>query len=184
MLAIVPVKSLSDAKTRLAPALAPAERERLVVQMLDAVLAACSAAASVREVLVVSPDPELGRGFPVLVDAGAGHGPALALALADARARDGAVVVMADCPFVTAASLDALVAAADPLALVPATDGGTSALALRDPSLVAPAFGVPGSAAVTIARARAVGIEAVLVDDPSLAFDVDRPGDLDRVFAA
>ena len=44
VLAIVPVKSLSDAKTRLAPALAPAERERLVVRMLDAVLARAAAA--------------------------------------------------------------------------------------------------------------------------------------------
>jgi 2-phospho-L-lactate/phosphoenolpyruvate guanylyltransferase len=184
VLAIVPVKSLSDAKTRLATALAPAERERLVVRMLDAVLAACSGAESIRGVLVVTPDPGLGRGFPVLRDSGRGHGPALATALADPRARDGAVVVMADCPFVTASSLDALVAAADPLALVEAADGGTSALALRDPLLLEPAFGVPGSAAVTVARARAVGIQPVLVDDPSLAFDVDRPGDLDRVFAA
>jgi 2-phospho-L-lactate guanylyltransferase len=184
VLAIVPVKSLSDAKTRLAPALAPAERERLVVRMLDAVLAACAAAESVGEVLVVTPDEALGRGFPVLVDSGLGHGPALAAALRDPRARDGAVVVMADCPFVTASSLDALVEAARPLALVVAADGGTSALALRDPSLLAPAFGVPGSAAVTVARARAVGIEAVVVDDPSLAFDVDRPADLERVFAA
>ncbi len=184
MLAIVPVKSLSNAKTRLAPALAPAERERLVVAMLDSVLAACSAAQSIRGVLVVTPDPGMGRGFPVLVDSGEGHGPALAAALRDPRARNGVVVVMADCPFVTADSLDALVAAADPLALVPAADGGTSALAFRDPSLVEPAFGVPGSAAVTVARARAAGIEAVLVDDPALAFDVDRPADLERVFAA
>lgn len=184
MLAIVPVKSLSDAKTRLSPALAPAERERLVVQMLDTVLRACSEAATVDGVLVVTPNPALGRGHSVLRDPGAGHAAAIALALADPRALAGVVIVMADLPFATSASIDRLVRAASPIALVEAVDGGTSALALRDPALIEPSFGIPGSAAITIARAQAAGIEPVVVDDPALAVDIDRPADLDRVFAA
>lgn len=181
MLAIVPVKSLDRAKTRLAPALGPGEREQLVVQMLDAVLAACAAATLIRETLVVTPDPTLGRGFPVLRDQGIGHGPAIARALEDSRARDGAVVVMADLPLVTPRSLDALVEAARPLALVEAADGGTSALALTDPGLLEPAFGIPGSASATIERARAAGVEAAVVRDPALAFDLDSPADLARL---
>jgi 2-phospho-L-lactate guanylyltransferase len=181
VLAIVPVKSLERAKTRLTPVLGPAEREQLVVQMLDAVLAACAAAMRVSETLVVTPDAALGRGRPVLRDDGVGHGPAIGRALRDPRARDGAVIVMADCPLVTPKALDALVEAAAPLALVEAADGGTSALALADPECVQPAFGVPGSASVTIERARAVGIEPALVRDPSLAFDVDSPADLARL---
>jgi 2-phospho-L-lactate guanylyltransferase len=181
MLAIVPVKSLESAKTRLTPALGTVEREQLVVQMLDAVLAACAAATLISETLVVTPDPALGRGRPVLRDDGAGHGPAIAQALRDPRARDGALVIMADCPLVKAGSLDALVEAATPLALVEAADGGTSALALADPALLEPAFGIPGSAAVTLERARAAGIEAAVVRDPALAFDVDNPADLARL---
>ena len=88
---------------------------------------------------------------------------------------------MADCPLVTPDALDALVEAAAPLALVEAADGGTSALALADPACVEPAFGVPGSASVTIERARAAGIEPAVVRDPSLAFDVDSPADLARL---
>jgi 2-phospho-L-lactate guanylyltransferase len=181
VLAIVPVKSLSSAKTRLTPALGPAEREQLVVQMLDAVLAACARSTRICETLVVSPDPQLGRGFPVLRDEGVGHGPAIARALEDSRARDGVVVVMADCPLVTPRSLDALIEAATPLALVEAADGGTSALALADPALLEPAFGIPGSASVTIARARAAGFEPAVVRDPTLAFEVDSPADLVRL---
>jgi 2-phospho-L-lactate guanylyltransferase len=184
VLAIVPVKGFDGAKTRLAPALAPAAREELVLRMLDAVLAACRNASYVRDLLVVTPEPSLGRGAPVLVDEGSGHAAAIALALRDPRARSGALVVMADCPLATPASLDALAEAARPLALAPAADGGTSALALADPTLVEPAFGVPGSAAVTLARARAAGIDAVVLADPALAFDVDRPSDLERLFAA
>jgi 2-phospho-L-lactate guanylyltransferase len=180
VLAVVPVKGLEGAKSRLAPALGPSGRARLVERMLDVVLDACEQASSVGSILVVTPDPALARGHAVLQDEGIGQGPALALALADARAADGALVVMADCPYATAAALDRLVAAADPLALVPARDGGTSALALHDPSLLRPAFGVPGSAALTIARARAAGIVPAVLDDEALAFDVDLPADLAR----
>jgi 2-phospho-L-lactate guanylyltransferase (CobY/MobA/RfbA family) len=77
---------------------------------------------------------------------------------------------------VTAASLDALADAARPVALAPSHDGGVNALALRDPALFEPTFGVP--AETTIERARAAGLDPAIVDDPSLAFDVDRPEDL------
>lgn len=181
MLAIVPVKGLDGAKSRLAPSLSQAERQALVARMLASVLRACDAARNVDGVLVVTPEPEVARGRDVLEDPGVGHGFAVALALRDERARDGALVVMADCPLVTPASLDALVQAARPIALVPARDGGTNAVALADPALVEPAFGERESARVTIARARAAGIEPALLDDAGLAFDVDRPDDLERV---
>ena len=181
VLAIVPVKGLDGAKSRLAPALSAAERRALVERMLGSVLAACDAARRVHGVLVVTPDPGLAPGREVLEDPGVGHGLAVALALRDERARDGALVVMADCPLVTAASLDALVAAARPVALAPARDGGMNALALADPALVEPAFGEPAAARVTIARARAAGLEPAVLQDAGLAFDVDRPADLVRV---
>ena len=126
---------------------------------------------------IVTPDPGVAPpGVAVLVDAGTGHPDAVAAALADERARDGVVVVMADCPLVRAESLDVLAGAAQPFALAPARDGGVNAIALRDPTVFAPRFGV--SAEEMAAAARAAGIEPVVVDDPGLAFDVDRPEDL------
>jgi 2-phospho-L-lactate/phosphoenolpyruvate guanylyltransferase len=180
MLAIVPVKGLDGAKSRLAPALAPDERAQLVVSMLERVLAACDASTAITRTLLVTPEPELARnGVEVLRDAGTGHPDAIAAALADPRAGEGALVVMADCPRVTAASLDALAEAARPVALAPSHDGGVNALALRDPAVFRPRFGVP--AETTIARARAVGLEPAIVNDPALAFDVDRPEDLNKI---
>jgi 2-phospho-L-lactate guanylyltransferase len=177
MLAIVPVKGLDGAKSRLAPALSADERARLVVTMLERVLAACAASTAITRTLLVTPEPELARnGVDVLQDAGTGHADAVAAGLADPRARDGALVIMADCPRVTAEALDALASAARPLALAPAHDGGVNALALRDPDAFEPTFGVP--AETTIARARAAGLEPAIVSDPLLAFDVDRPEDL------
>ena len=178
MLAIVPVKG-RDCKSRLAPALSPGERCRLVHAMLADVLAACRAARAVSAVLVVAPDEEVvPDGVEILLDDGIGHAEAVARGLADDRARDTALVVMADCPLASADALDRLAASADPVALVPARDGGMNALALRTPVSFRPAFGVPHAAEVTAARARAAGLQPVVLDDPRLAFDVDVPRDV------
>jgi 2-phospho-L-lactate guanylyltransferase (CobY/MobA/RfbA family) len=88
---------------------------------------------------------------------------------------------MADCPLVTAEALDRLAAAAEPVALAPAQDGGLNALAVREPNAFEPAFGVEGAAAETAARAEAAGLEPAVVADPALAFDVDRPADVWRL---
>ena len=182
MLAIVPFKGLDGAKTRLAAILAPEERARVAGEMLERVLVACEGAGSIRRTLLVTPDPGVRRkGVDVLVDHGVGHAAALSLALDDPRAQSGAVVVMADCPLAEPDSLDALVAAARPLALVAAHDGGVNALALRDPAMFRPVFGVP--AADTVARARAAGIEPAILDDERLSLDVDRPEDYELTLA-
>ena len=183
MLAIVPVKGLDGAKTRLAPLLAEPDRARLVVEMLDRVLAACREADAIERTLLVTPDPALRRdGVDLLADAGTGHADAVALALDDPRASDGALVVMADCPLVTSESLDALAAAAQPLALAPARDGGVNAVALRAVNGYRPRFGVPVE--TMLAAGRAAGLEAVVVDDPALALDVDRPEDYELLLAS
>ena len=183
MLGIVPVKALQSAKERLAPALSGQERRNFVMWMLDQVLAACAASAAIDETLIVTPDPGVVPGDMILLDAGVGHAQAIAAALGDPRARNGALVVMADCPLVRSESLDRLAEAARPVALAPAADGGMNALALREPARLEPAFGLPDAARLTAERARAVGIEAVVVEDPLLALDVDRPSDLGRLRA-
>jgi 2-phospho-L-lactate/phosphoenolpyruvate guanylyltransferase len=182
VLAIVPVKGLNGAKTRLVPLLSPDERAELVRGMLAAVLTACAESESVLSTLVVTPEPELAPvGIEVLQDSGHGHAAAVASALADRRAANGALVVMADCPLATGGSLDRLARAAAPVALVPALDGGLNALALSSPSLFEPVFGVPDAALRTVERVRVAGIEPAVVDEPLLAFDVDRPSDLKRL---
>ena len=90
-------------------------------------------------------------------------------------------MVMADCPLVRPESLDALAAAARPLALAPSRDGGVNALALRAVNGFVPPFGVPFEE--TIGAARAAGLETAVVDDPLLALDVDRPEDYEAMLA-
>ena len=177
MLAIVPFKGLDGAKTRLAAVLSEEERARLALDMLGRVIAACEGASSIERTLLVTPEPIwTNYDLDVLVDAGTGHNDAISLALADPRSRDGALVVMADCPLAEADAIDLLAHAARPLALIPARDGGVNALALRDPTLFTPSFGIPADE--TIARARRAGLEPVVLEDERLSLDVDRPEDL------
>jgi 2-phospho-L-lactate guanylyltransferase (CobY/MobA/RfbA family) len=88
---------------------------------------------------------------------------------------------MADCPLVRAESLDALAAAARPLALAPSRDGGVNALALRPLNGFVPSFGIPVE--TTLAAARDAGFDAAVIDDPLLALDVDRPEDYEAMVA-
>jgi 2-phospho-L-lactate guanylyltransferase len=182
VLAVVPVKGPDGAKTRLSPLLQPEERTRLVLDMLERVLAACAGAEAITRTLLVTPDPGFApRGVGVLRDAGTGHADAIALALRDERAREGALVVMADCPLVRPESLDALASLAAPLALAPSRDGGVNALALQGVNGFVPPFGVPVEE--SLAAARAAGLEALVLDDPLLALDVDRPEDYEAMLA-
>jgi 2-phospho-L-lactate guanylyltransferase len=133
-------------------------------------------------VLVVTPDPNLAPvGTEVLRDRGRGHAKAIAEALADPRSAAGAVIVMADCPLVRPETIDLLVAAARPVALCPAQDGGTNALALIPGDTFEPVFGVPGGAAANAQRARLRGFRVEVIDDPLAALDLDSPDDARRL---
>jgi len=59
--AIVPVKSLSEAKRRLASHLDPEERRALVLAMLDDVLTALRKSRLFSETHIISPDLSLGQ---------------------------------------------------------------------------------------------------------------------------
>ena len=184
MLAVIPVNDPLRGKQRLSALLPAAVRAELVSAMLHDVLEACDGAASIDGSLVVTPSPAIvPPGCAVMTDPGRGHAHAIESALRTEAAKPGVVVLMADCPLVTTEALDRLVAAAEPLALAPAQDGGTNALAMRPGDLMQPSFGVPGSSAVTMATARELQIKVKLVQDPVFAVDLDDTDDIERVLA-
>ena len=91
-----------------------------------------------------------------------------------------AAVVSADCPLICGSDVRALVDAVPDrgIAIARAVDAGTNAVAMRPPAVAATVFGAPGSAALHAERARAAGLEAVIVDRPGLALDLDTPADV------
>lgn len=133
------------------------------------------AALGVGRVLVVTDDRHVvPRGAEVVPDPGEGLGAAVWEALD--RVSGHALVVNADLPCATPASLRALAAAG--LALVEAPDGTTNALSLPDPSRFVPLYG-PASAARFRAHAPFATVEI-----PELAQDVDSDADLERLAGA
>lgn len=178
---LVPVKRLDGAKSRLSAALSLDERAELMRTMLADVLEAVQASA-VGPVTIVSSEPLAVNGIPRFDDRGLPWNEALAAAMREVVEEESAVVVSADLPQLRADEVAQLVAAAPErgLAIARAHDGGTNAIAMRPPGVVTTHFGEPASCAVHLRVAAAAGLEAVVVDLPGLAFDLDTPEDLAR----
>ena len=175
---LIPLKT-HDPKSRLASALSADERAELMRTLLDRVVGAVRE-AGVERMTVVSAEPI--DGYEVWPDRGLAWNDALAAATAELVRAPLVAVVSADLPFLRAEEVEELLAATPErgLAIARALDGGTNAVSMRPPGLVPTRFGEPGSAAVHAA----LGVPAVVVDLPGLAFDVDTPADLARMQAA
>jgi 2-phospho-L-lactate/phosphoenolpyruvate guanylyltransferase len=176
--AIVPVKALERAKSRLAATLAPAERRLLVLEMLGKVLLALDRSPAAT-VWVVSADPAVlafarARGAMPLLE----RNGELNEAPARAAGAEAIVVVPADVPLIAPADIAALAAllGAAHVAIAPDAAGkGTNALALRlDPQLpeLPFAFGAD-SAERHLQSAAERGLIARSYRSPTLALDVD-----------
>jgi 2-phospho-L-lactate guanylyltransferase len=194
VLAILPIKSFSEAKQRLADELTPGPRRALAEAMFSDVLIALRRSQAVEEILVISGDHGAqriagGHGAVVIEDDTIGHSEAALLGIAEAleSKAERVLLVPGDCPLLDPKQIDALVArpvAQRSALIVPDRHGtGTNALLLTPPGALKPAFG-PGSRARHVANAQAEGCTPEVVEVPSLALDVDTPDDLDALRAA
>ncbi len=185
-LAVLPVKSFEQAKTR--TALDAAARERLAAEMVTRTLRTLTKVAALDGVIVVTSEeraaaPARRHGFTVVADPHEhGHSEAARLGVAAALAAgaERALLVPGDCPGLAAAELDDLLAAATVgVTIVADRHGtGTNALVLTPPDAIPPSFG-PGSFARHAALARRAAQEVRAAEVPSLAFDVDTPADVE-----
>jgi len=193
IVALVPVRSLSGAKSRLGEPLDAEERADLILALLRRTVEQALAATRLAGVVVVSRDEEILRraeelGAGSLLQRSDGLNEALDEARSSVSQTAGAIVVLpADLPAVAAGAIDGLAEAAETalahtparsvVALVPDQHGtGTNALLLAPPGAIPFRFG-DGSRAAHAAAARAAGAAYLEVDGP-LAFDLDTPEDL------
>lgn len=191
--ALIPVRSLSGAKSRLGETLDAEERADLILAMLRNTVEQAMQASLVSRVLVVSADDglldeALALGATPIRQNGDGLNAALDYARTAAGREVGAVLVVpTDLPGVSAAALDRLVEAAaaavsaEPgravVVLVPDQHGmGTNALLLAPPAAISFQFG-ERSRMDHAGAAAAAGASYVELDGP-LAFDIDTPDDL------
>ena len=191
--AIVPVKPLRRAKSRLADILTPEQRRLLAERMLRHVLQALKTVPQVLGTLVISRDSEalaIAReyGMRTVQEAGA---PELNAALGRATqvvagwGGDSVLVLPADLPLLEASDLAAMIdAGADSPVVVIATDGqrdGTNALFMRPPGVISYAYG-EGSFARHCVLAQQAGIPLQEYHSGSLELDIDVAGDLRQYY--
>jgi 2-phospho-L-lactate guanylyltransferase len=190
--AVIAVKNLDRAKSRLADRLPPGDRSRLVLAMLSDTVAAATA-AGLGSVTVVTPDPDVAGTVQALgaavhpdpVVAGDGLNAALADAAAAVRGRHGAVdllALQADLPALRPHEMTAMLAAAPPAGRAIVADHaglGTTALLVRAGNApLTPRFGADSAR-----RHIASGAADLAGDWPGLRLDVDTAADLDRAVA-
>src|SRR4051812_23449045 len=166
--ALVPLRGLSTAKTRLGPDLDPATRQALVEALLRRTLIAVREARSIAGTVVVTKDPLVAgmaqaHGAVGLVEHLPGLNEAIdaARSLAMARGASAVLVLPADLPAVSAAAVDALVGTAAATLATTGRDGrrglvgvvtdrhgrGTNVLLLTPPDAAEPRFGTESRSA-------------------------------------
>lgn len=187
---LVPLKRLGGAKSRLAGLLTASERVALMEAMLAGVLAAVRAARGVEAVTLVSSEPAAptlaaGHGVAWWDDRGLAWNDALAAAMREVVSSPCAAVVSGDLPLLRAAEVSALLHAVPErgVAIARALDGGTNAVAMRPPGVAQTCFGSPGSAGLHAELAAGAGVDAVVLDVPGLALDLDSRADAQRLVA-
>jgi len=181
--AVIALKGVARAKTRLRSALDESQRAWLVRAMLERVLTAAMGARQVAQIVLVT--PEL---WPIpapvtrIADTGRNLSAAYARGaeFAVARGHRAVLLLPADLALVTAADVDGMVleGAAYGAALAPDGCGaGTNAFYLPGPLPIRLAFG-PGSAVRHMTACVSAGIRVALVRRDGLALDIDEPNDL------
>lgn len=190
IVAIVPIGSLENAKSRLGGTLDAEERRDLAETMIARTIGATTATRGIAETLVVSPDPEAiqlaaGLGARTIRQRGQGLNAGLRDARDDAIAggADAIVILPIDLPLVSADAIAALIGPLSsdgerPLVVISPDrhHRGTNGLLVAPPDAIEPSFGGDSRAAHE-ACARDAGARYVEIDGP-LSVDLDTPDDL------
>ena len=195
--AIILMKPLAQAKTRLSPGLDPKERMSLTGNLLRRVLRATvwpvptsPRVSALASVWVVGGDPQVCRiaheeGATWREEEGSDMNESLSAAFKRAiQAGNGALYLPGDLPFIKPSDVHSMLGASGRLknvTIAPArTGGGTNGLLVPPglPTPFRPLFG-PGSFARHLAQAASERISIAIYHSPGLGFDLDTPEDLE-----
>ncbi|MDQ3929730.1 MAG: 2-phospho-L-lactate guanylyltransferase [Chloroflexota bacterium] len=184
--AVVPIKSLLQAKSRLAGMLTPTERAGLAREMLALVLDAIQQSGVIAGVAVISPRPEelhLPPGVTPLLQMEEGLNALLEQGRdwATAQGADALMLAFADLPLLLPTNIQSIVPIAkSPNTVVLAPDRheqGTNLMLLHPPALIPFSFG-PNSYDAHRAAALAAGARLEVYRSCGTALDIDTPDDL------
>ena len=189
LMAIVPVKPLADAKTRLAGVLDENERVALAKKLLKRTLLKLSRARGLDGVCVISRDEavlKIARAYGAwsIVETHNDLNRALEQArqVCIANGAHAVLIVPADLPRVRVRDIEKMIAFGEHapcMAIAPAQrDGGTNALLINPAHAIDFQFGEK-SFAKHYAVAQHAGLKILRYDSDTVAFDLDVPEDLE-----
>ena len=186
---LIPVKSMEDAKQRLAGALDQAHRTQLAEAMLRDVLTAASGVADLLDVFLVTGDASaraLAREFDFrIIEDRRNESETSAIEMATAwceeREYDTTIVIPGDIPLVTSPELYSVLdaAPAEGALIVPAYDRRGSNCVLRRPANVIPLRFGNDSFLPHCEAMRQTGKALVILELSGIGLDVDQPPELD-----
>lgn len=189
--AVLPVKPLVRGKSRLAPVLSPAQREKLSLGMLLHNIQLLKSLGCISNILVISRDTKvlsIARDLGVYTVQESGQpelNPALMRAskLIHTWGGEAMLILPSDIPLVSAEDIEQIVHLGRfPATMVIAPDtarDGTNALFVHPPGLIPYSYGT-GSFQRHIAEAELAGATVEVYESERLALDVDTPPDLDE----
>jgi len=188
--AIVPVKTLADAKRRLSRHLTIQERRLLVLAMLEDVLNAIQASNAFQETIVVSPDKTViaaatKHGSKTLLQTGPGLNTGIqqATSLSTKTGATTTANILADIPLIQPQDFDEILRIGSDSARVilsPSFDGGTNIMLRSPPNIIDHSYG-RWSFTRHLRYAQKKQVPVYAVSNARSSFDVDTIDDLRNI---
>jgi len=185
--AVIPVKGLTESKTRLSTHLQGDKRKILVEALLDDVLSSISRSKVYGTIMVISPDENVAgrirlQKVSFLKQTGIGLNRAVEQAnrlatLAHARSL---TTVLADIPLVEPGDFKEIVglgSSSRRVTLAPSMKGGTNVMLTSPPGVISPSYG-RWSYSKHLRRAQAGGLNAYSISNRRVSYDIDTVSNL------
>jgi len=182
--ALIPVKSLSDAKSRLAQEYSFYERKELVFSMLNHILTVLKSCNDIKEITLVTPDELIKKyvlklGVNVLPEEKHGLNQTLTFAAQKETKTLGLLTIFADLPFLKKNDIEQMINYARNYEVVLASskDNGTNAILLKKPLLLPYLFG-NNSFKKYFEEAKKAKLKTTVYTSKTIAFDIDTVEDV------
>lgn len=186
IVAAVPLKRLTDSKSRLAAHLSRHERADLMSTLVRRTMSALMESEVASRIALVTPETQMANelGVELIEDDGALNSSLLAaVAWAVDSHADGLIILPADLPLLRADDLRQAMAtefAAPTIRINRSQDGGTGLLVLTPADAIEPSFG-DGSFERHVNRARKLGVHVHRAPAPAFTYDLDTLDDLRKL---
>jgi len=191
--ALIPIKGFDRGKSRLSEVLAPLERAQLARDLFEHVVRVLRASPAIDEIAVVSDSPEAREhaarlGVLSLSDADGSQGLADvvdgALQDLERRGATSVMICMSDLPDLTVQDITSVARQLEESDIVLVPDllqQGTNVIAAKPATILPSCLGHEDSLHRHHRRARELGLTVRVQLSSGIAFDVDRPHDLERL---